>query len=145
MLDSLNSLFQRDLDKLEKEISSYVNEADLWVVKREISNSAGNLALHICGNLQHFIGKGLGKSSYERNREFEFNANNVSREDIISQIELSKDAINTTFSLLSSADLKKTYPIELRPEKFTTEYFLLHLAGHLNYHLGQVNYHRRLI
>lgn len=145
MLESLNVVFQRDLDKLKQEIISYSNEGDLWITKGDISNSAGNLALHICGNLQHFIGKGLGKSGYERNREYEFNAENVPRKEIIDQIEKTKEIVKTTFDVLSTNVLTKTYPIELRPEKFTTEYFLLHLAGHLNYHLGQINYHRRLI
>lgn len=145
MLDSINSLFQRDLDKLEKEISSYVNEADLWVVKGEILNSAGNLALHICGNLQHFIGATLGGNGYLRNREHEFNATAIPINDLIKEIDVTKKVINQVLTSFKQDDLIKDFPIEVFGHPMTTEYFVLHLLAHLNYHLGQVNYHRRLV
>ncbi len=41
--------------------------------------------------------------------------------------------------------LEAEYPILVFDHKTSTEYLLVHLTGHLNYHLGQINYHRRLI
>ena len=52
----LAELYERDLDKLRTEIASYENEPDLWKTDEGISNSAGNLCLHLTGNLKHFFG-----------------------------------------------------------------------------------------
>ena len=87
----LLDLYIRDLDKLEVELSSYPDEKSIWTTSGSISNSAGNLCLHICGNLQHFIGAVLGKSGYERNREFEFSAKNVPLEKLKIEISIKKD------------------------------------------------------
>ena len=117
----------------------------MWKIKGEISNSAGNLSLHLVGNLQHFIGKELGGMNYKRLRELEFSVKNVSRETLISQIENTKEIINKTLDGLDEMQLQAQYPILVFENKTSTEFFLLHLASHLSYHLGQVNYHRRLV
>ena len=145
MLGSLNQLYQRDLDKLSIEISSYTHEKILWELGDNIANTAGNLSLHICGNLQHFIGAVLGNSGYVRNRDLEFSARNISQEKLISEVNATKSIVEKTLHSLPEEALLKIYPIELFGHPMTTEYFLLHLLTHLNYHLGQINYHRRLL
>ena len=145
LTENLEKLFTRDLNKLIEELNLYKNENDLWIINGEISNSAGNLALHLVGNLQHFIGKELGGSDFIRNRELEFSLKNVSRETIISQIENTKEVINKTLKNLDLHQLEAQYPLLVFKENMTTEYFLLHLSSHLSYHLGQINYHRRLL
>ena len=143
---TLTELFERDLTKLKEEISLYVDESKIWAVKREIKNSAGNLALHLLGNLNHFIGAILGNSGYVRNRDAEFSEKNVPRAEIISNTDKTIGVIKSTLSKISDEDLKKDYPVKVLKDKVTmrTEFFLIHLSGHLNYHLGQINYHRRL-
>ena len=145
MLDSLISLFERDLQKLEKEILAYQKEKNLWHIEKEISNSAGNLALHICGNLQHYIGAILGKSGYVRNRDLEFSIKNVEREKIIEKIKTTQKIVAQTLSNLNPDDLSNNYPQQVLGYEMTTEYFFIHLYGHFTYHLGQINYHRRLL
>jgi uncharacterized damage-inducible protein DinB len=117
----------------------------MWVKADGINNSAGNLALHIAGNLQHFIGAALGNSGYVRNRKAEFAKNNVPKEEVIKEIDHAIEVIQMTLPRLSEDDLQKPFPIEVFESPIKTEFFLLHLLGHLNYHLGQINYHRRLI
>ena len=143
---TLTELFERDLNRLKEEISLYVDESKIWAVKREIKNSAGNLALHLLGNLNHFIGAILGNSGYVRNRDAEFSDKNVPRDEIINNIDKTIGVIKSTLSKISDEDLKKDYPVKVLKDKVTmrTEFFLIHLSGHLNYHLGQINYHRRL-
>lgn len=41
--------------------------------------------------------------------------------------------------------LQQEYPILVFESKTSTEFFLIHLSTHLAYHLGQINYHRRLL
>lgn len=145
LTDVLAKLFARDLAKLKNEIELYSNEKDLWKTSGEITNSAGNLTLHLIGNLKHFIGATLGNSGYVRHRDLEFSDSGVPRQSLITGIDETAAVVASTLSGLSEADLGKTYPIEVFGEPLTTEFFLVHLAGHLNWHLGQINYHRRLL
>ena len=144
MTESLNQLYQRDLDKLTQEINLYENEADLWKLSGDINNTAGNLALHLVGNLQHFIGAIMGDTAYVRDRENEFNAKNTPREEILSEIETTKKVIDQVLPTLTEEMLASATSDKI-PFDVTNEQFLLHLYGHLGYHLGQINYHRRLI
>ncbi|WP_308004955.1 DinB family protein [uncultured Chryseobacterium sp.] len=145
MTESLKSLFLRELNKLKQEIKSYKNETNLWKTEANISNSAGNLTLHIVGNLSHFVGAVLGNSGYVRNRELEFSLKDIPRMELIQQIEKTIETVTITLERLSDEDLQKQYPTEPLGYGMTTEYFLIHLFGHLSYHLGQINYHRRLL
>lgn len=142
---SLQSLFIRDLTKLKTEIEAYRNEKTIWKTDKNISNSAGNLCLHLVGNLNHFVGTILGNSDYVRNRELEFSQKNIPRTELTAQIDRTIATINRSLEKLSAEDLEKEFPVESLGYKMTTEYFLIHLFGHLGYHLGQINYHRRLL
>lgn len=143
--ESLKSLYTRDLNKLKTEIESYQNEQSLWKIDKDILNSGGNLCLHLVGNLRHFFGAILGNSGYIRNREEEFSLKNIPKSELLQQIEETLKDVISTLDQLSEEDLAKEYPIEPLGYTMTTEYFLIHLFGHLSYHLGQINYHRRLL
>jgi len=142
---SLVQLLHRDLDKLKDELNAYTQEADLWILQDGISNSAGTLCVHLIGNLNHFIGAVLGNTGYIRERDKEFSVRDVPRAQLLEEIEAVKTVILNTLSQLSEADLEQEYGLRVFRESMTTEYFLLHLSAHLNYHLGQINYHRRLL
>ena len=145
LVETLQSLYNRDLSKLKEEIGLYADEADLWKTGGAITNSAGNLTLHLIGNLRHFFGAVLGETGYIRDRDKEFLDAGVSRDELLAEIDLAAADVKATLAKLSPDDLAKTYPIELFGHPMTTEFFLVHLATHLNYHLGQINYHRRLL
>lgn len=145
MIQSIQSLFTRDLNKLKTEIESYQNEEIIWKTDKNISNSAGNLSLHLVGNLNNYIGATLGNSGYVRNRELEFSLKDVPRTELIQQIENTIEIVNSSLEGLSTEDFQKEYPSEPLGYEMTTGYFLIHLFGHLSYHLGQINYHRRLL
>lgn len=141
----LTQLFTRDLGKLKEEINSYTNEADLWKIDGKIVNSGGNLALHVVGNLRHFFGAVLGGTGYIRDREAEFSSKGVPRSEILTGIDAALTEVNATLQGLDETAYASKYPIEVFGEPMTTGYFLMHLGAHLNYHLGQINYHRRLL
>jgi hypothetical protein len=142
---NITVFYERDLDKLIEEINLYKNENDIWKTKEGINNSAGNLVLHLVGNLNHFIGKTLGDSDYVRKRDEEFSLKNIPRKKLISDLNSLKATIKNTFTKLSDGDLKKDFPLKIRDESFSTENMLIYLLAHLNYHLGQVNYLRRML
>lgn len=145
MLESLAKLYDRDLQKLISEIEAYGNEADLWLIKSEINNSAGNLCLHLMGNLNHYIGHQLGGTDYVRNRPLEFSDKNVPKAILIEKIEATRITLQEVLPNISNETLAENHTEEFFGGKDTNEFFLIHLLSHLNYHLGQVNYHRRLI
>ena len=138
-------LFARDLNRVKQEIALYSDEALLWSLKGDISNSPGNLCLHIIGNLNHFIGAVLGGSDYVRHRDREFNDKNVPRFEMLTAVDATILMVNNVLKKLTAEQLEQDYPIELFGKPMTTSWFLIHLHSHLNYHLGQINYHRRLI
>lgn len=140
----LSQLFARDLSTVKEEITAYSTEDALWVIADGISNSAGNLSLHISGNLQHFLGAVLGDSEYKRDRDFEFSGK-VTRQELLDDLEAAEKSVTETLETLSDEDLNKDFPMEIRGNTWKTEFFLLHLYSHLSYHLGQINYHRRLL
>lgn len=141
----LSEIYERDLIKLKQEIEEYVDAADLWLVDGDIKNTAGNLTLHIVGNLKHFIGAVLGGSEYLRDRDREFSEKDVAREELVRDIDETRAIVRSTFGQLTDDDCLQNYPIEAFGQPMTTGFFLIHLATHLNYHLGQINYHRRLL
>ena len=143
--EALNTLFTRELLKLRAEIEAYKQEANLWKVDKNIANSGGNLCLHLIGNLNTYIGAILGNSGYVRDRDAEFALKNIPRKDLIEKIDATIAVINRVLPTLSEKDLLAQYPIVVLKEATSTEFFLVHLATHLTYHLGQVNYHRRLL
>jgi Protein of unknown function (DUF1572) len=145
MTDHLIALFKRDLEKLVVELEAYTDESKLWVRAGEVKNPAGNLVLHLHGNLHHFVGKILGHLEFVRDREAEFSRTGVSRAELIAMVRAISAMLEKVLPSLSEADLAATYPLEVLGYPMTTGYFLIHLYGHLNWHLGQVNYHRRLI
>jgi uncharacterized damage-inducible protein DinB len=141
----LKRVFDRDLNILKKEIEAYQTESNIWIVADGITNSAGNLCLHLVGNLNHFVGTVLGNTGYIRQRDIEFSLKNVPRTELVQKIEGTIAMINQVLDQLTDEQLASVFPITVFSEGDTTAYFLTHLATHLTYHLGQVNYHRRLL
>lgn len=145
LIETLKILFNRDLNMLKFEIESYQNEINLWKIESNISNSAGNLCLHLIGNLNTYIGAEFGKTGYIRNRALEFSLKDIPKAELLSKIEATIIVVNNALDTISDQDLKAEYPILVFQNKTSTEYMLIHLTTHLAYHLGQINYHRRLL
>ena len=145
LVDTLVKLFNRDLKALKTELEAYKDEKNLWIVSAAIKNSAGNLSLHLVGNLNTFIGASLGNTGYVRQRDLEFSLKNVPRTELVKQIDTTIEVVENTLKSLTETDLKKEYKRRVLEDTMTTQYFLIHLTMHLSYHLGQINYHRRLL
>ncbi|HKA59346.1 MAG TPA: DinB family protein [Gemmatimonadales bacterium] len=145
MKDWITNVITRELKALRREIETYPSEDGLWEVLPGIANPGGNLALHLAGNIQYFLGNVLGKNGYVRNRDAEFGSRDMPRKDLLREIDNAIAAVETGMSQLSEADLAKPYPEAVGGVKSSTGAFLAHFATHLAYHLGQVDYHRRIL
>lgn len=142
---NIADLYERDLGKLSKEITLYKNEEDLWKAKEGIINPGGNLAVHIIGSVNHFVGSVLGKTGYVRDREAEFSVKDVPRDKILTDIEDAKKLAVKVISELSEEDMKKEYPLKVGDQPSSVREILIFFLAHLNYHLGQLNYLRRIL
>ena len=145
LTETLKLLFERDLNKLRNEIEAYKTEKNIWQIEKNINNSAGNLCLHIIGNLNWFIGAQLGGTDYIRHRDLEFSSTNIPKDNLLLEIVKTRSMLDNTLGKITSSQLELEYPILIFDKKTTTYHFLIHLTTHLAYHLGQINYHRRLI
>lgn len=145
MTEIITSLFERDINKLIEELMLYKNEETIWKIKEGITNSGGNLTLHLLGNLNHFIGATLGNTGYIRERDKEFSLKNIPRLQLVEELKKVNSVVKNTLTHLSDEDLEKNFPVPLNDKTLSTSFVLLHLLAHFSYHLGQVNYHRRLI
>ena len=138
-------LFSRDLTRLGRQIEAFPNDETLWETLPGVLNPAGNLALHIEGNLLEFVGRQLGKLPYKRNRELEFSLRGMSRHEIGTRIAELRQTIPAVIQELSAEQMEMEYPEVVLEVATTTRQFLIHLYGHLNWHLGQIDYLRRIL
>lgn len=145
LTQTLKTLFHRELNKLKQEIELYTEESKLWIIEKAIANSGGNLCLHLIGNLNTYIGKELGGTDYIRNRDLEFSQKDIPRDELLKKIDETILVVEKTLDTVTNQQLEEEYPAVVFAEKMTTGFFLIHLIAHLTYHLGQINYHRRLL
>jgi len=143
--DSLAAIYARELATLRMEVEAYPKDEDLWRTVPGIANPGGNLALHLAGNLQHFIGAILGGSGYRRNRDAEFGDKSVPRTLILERVDEAIRVVPKTVAGLGPEELDAEYPDPVAGVRLNTGDFLMHLAAHLSYHLGQMDYHRRIV
>lgn len=145
MVQWLTLLYCRELDDLEKELDLYPDDATVWATVPGVTNSAGTLTLHLCGNLQHFIGAKLGGTGYVRDREHEFAARGVPRVELKAEIARARQAVTATMAVLSEATLAEVYLYVPTGMRLPTGLFLMHLSTHLAHHIGQIGYLRRVV
>jgi uncharacterized damage-inducible protein DinB len=145
LIDILKKLFTRDLTNLKAELELYRDERNIWKTEGSIANSAGNLCLHLVGNLNTYIVAEFGKTGYVRHRDLEFSLKDIPREELIRKIEETISVVTQSLEKIREMDLEQDYPVKVFDFTMSIEYFLVHLSSHFTYHLGQVNYHRRLL
>lgn len=139
--------FDNGLNKLKEELLAYDDENTMWIIEKSIKNSAGNLAQHLVGNLKNFVGKYMGQIPYLRERDREFNERQFDRVTLLRLIDETKAVISKALADKDASFLEQPFPVEAVAvkENQTNGFMLSYLAAHLQYHLGQINYHRRLL
>ena len=143
--NELAAVFQRDLTKVIQQLQTFPNGPALWQLAPGVTNSAGNLVLHLEGNLREFIGRQLGDVAYQRRREQEFAAKGVPTAELVTRMEEVAELIPRVVASLSDEVMAAPYPSQVVGGYASTRQFLFHLLAHLNYHLGQIDYLRRFL
>jgi uncharacterized damage-inducible protein DinB len=142
---ALRTVLQRELRAVRRQLEAYPDDAAVWREVPGLPNTGGTLALHLAGNLRHFFGATLGKDGYVRNRDAEFSARGASRTELIAGIEAAAAAVDASLDSLGEEGWRVPYPEPIANRRVATDQFLVHLATHLAYHLGQLDYHRRAV
>lgn len=143
--NELAALFQRDITRLCQELRQFPDDGMLWRTLPGVTNSAGNLALHLEGNLREYVGRQLGHIAYTRQRDLEFATFGKSQQDLVAALEAVAKMVPEVIHALSDAALDADFPEDVLGKRIPTRQFLIHLHGHLNYHLGQIDYLRRIL
>ncbi|MEO6056192.1 MAG: DinB family protein [Gemmatimonadales bacterium] len=139
------AIIDRDLRTLRRELEAYPDPRQLWQEVAGMPNSAGTLALHLAGNLQHYVGALWAGTGYVRDREAEFARRNVPRDELVAEIERARAAVTAGLAHLDGGTLDADYPEPIAHMRIRTGEYLVHLATHVAYHLGQVDFHRRVV
>jgi hypothetical protein len=142
---SIETVITRELRAMRREVEAYPDEASLWRVVPGTPNTGGTLALHVAGNIQHFFGAILDRDGYVRNRDAEFSRRDVPRAELLRGLDAAIASAQRTLRELTDADLAGAYPEPIAKRTVATHVFIVHLATHLAYHLGQMDYHRRAV
>jgi hypothetical protein len=142
---TLRSLLQRELAAVRRSVEAYPDDRSLWIHPQGLPNAGGTIALHVAGNLQHFFGARLGQTGYVRNRDAEFAKRDVPRKEILAQLDAAALAVDAGMKAATPERLSTAYPEPLAGQSVMTGDFLVHLLSHLAYHLGQLDYHRRMV
>jgi hypothetical protein len=143
LTSTIAHLMLRELDTFKRQIEAFPDDEGPWTAQPGIANTAGTLALHCAGNIQHFIGARLGGTGYVRQRDLEFSRRGVPRKEILAELDRSID-VARWLSGKSDADIPAVFPDPFGGKLVNTDVMLVHLAVHLGYHLGQADYHRRI-
>lgn len=141
----LGRLFARDLARWRQQVEAFPDTASLWRTAGGFTNPAGTLALHVEGNLREYVGRQLGRIPYARNRDLEFRARDVERPEILDRLTSLAEAIPAVVAALTPAQLDADFPEPYDGLTLSARQFLVHLFGHANYHLGQVDALRRVV
>lgn len=145
-VDWFATILIRDLEGCKREIAAFSEEAAVWATPAGITNSSGTLALHLAGNIQHFVGAVLGASGYVRDRDREFAARGVPKAALLAELDAAIAAVRMAMGKDRLVDLDAPYPERVGGKiDVVTGDWLLSLAAHLAFHLGQMGYHRRLV
>lgn len=144
--EALADILSRELGRMVEQLRAYEDEEAIWALDEGILNSAGTLAAHGAGNLLHFVGTILGGTEYERNRDAEFSGEWIPRAELIRHLEEASRVVRAVIPGLTEDELEAPFPEA--PDRYagaTTYWFLIHLTSHLSWHLGQMDYHRRIL
>jgi Protein of unknown function (DUF1572) len=145
LLEELKTILLRDISGVERELDLYPDDSSVWKTVSGLPNPAGNLILHLAGNLQYFFGTTLGNTGYVRNRDAEFTKRDVPRSELRKELAGSRQGVLAAFERLSENALEQPYPVKITDTDFSTRLAVLQLITHLAYHLGQIDYHRRVV
>lgn len=145
LLEELKAFLLRDIASVERELDLYPDEESIWKNLPGLPNSGGNLILHLAGGTQYFFGSALASTGYLRNREAEFSKKDIPRSDLTKELHDARQAVLAGFATMTEEKLEQPFPARITDTDLSARLTILQLVTHLAYHLGQLDYHRRMV
>ena len=145
LIPIIQAMLLREMAAVQRSVQAYPDDASVWAQPDGVPNAGGTLVLHLAGNLQHYVGAVLGGNGYVRDRAAEFSRRDVPRAALLAEVAAALSAVERTLPTLREESLSQPYSEKIGGRVLTIETFLVHLATHLAYHLGQLDYHRRVV
>ena len=116
-----------------------LSEEEIWWRPNDASNSMGNIALHLCGNVRQWIISGLGGTEDTRQRDLEFSERGpISRDILVAKITGTVKEASRVIAKLSADDLVREYAIQ--GFRTTGCAAIARITAHFANHAGQVIY-----
>jgi len=143
--NDIATMLVRELEGFEREVLLFPSDESLWQTLPGLTNTAGNLALHVAGNLQHYIGTVLGKTAYKRDRNMEFSRRSGTRAEVVAELRQAATVVRYVLASIHEDTLAGEFPEALMGMKIRTNLLLIHLCAHSGFHLGQAGYLRRTL
>ncbi len=138
-------LLTRELAAFSRELDLFDDETLIWATVPGVANAVGTLTLHVCGNLQYYVGTVLGNTGYVRDRDREFSDRDVPRSYLVAELAKTAEVVRTVLADLPDESLTAEYPDVLGGPRMPTGLLLRQLTSHLAFHLGQAGYLRRAL
>jgi hypothetical protein len=114
-----------------------LSEREIWWRPNAVSNSAGNLVLHLSGNVRQWIVSGLGDAQDHRDRDREFTERGpIPRRVLIPLIRKTVDEACSVLDRLSENSLIRIHSIQ--GFRVPGMYAVSQVVGHFAYHTGQI-------
>jgi uncharacterized damage-inducible protein DinB len=116
-----------------------LSDEQIWLRSGENSNAAGNLCLHLAGNVRQWIIHGVGGKPDIRVRAREFQARGgVSRAELLERLRSTVEEACGVIEACEPAGLLRT----VRPQNYdvTVLEAIYHVVEHFAQHTGQILY-----
>ena len=121
-----------------------LSEEELWKRPNEVSNSVGNLMLHLCGNIRQYIISGLGNRDDIRERDVEFSISGGYTKAVL--LEKLHGILEESKGVLRTLD-NEAWLTDYQVQGFTLSGIgiALHVVEHYAYHTGQIAFWTKLL
>ncbi len=108
-----------------------------WQRPNDVSNSVGNLVLHLTGNVRQWVIAGIGGEPFQRDRPAEFAERGpLPQAQILAGLRDVVVRADQVIAGLSAADLEQEYSIQGRTVTGIAAVF--HVVEHFSLHTGQI-------
>jgi uncharacterized damage-inducible protein DinB len=136
--DCRRRLFDESLPRLKKCLA-LLSDEEIWTRPNAETVSAGNLVIHLCGNVRQWIVSRLGGAPDIRQRDAEFSEPGpMPRGKLQERLDTVMDEARQVLARLDPSSLAEPQTVQGFQE--TGVSILIHVVEHFSYHVGQISY-----
>lgn len=121
-----------------------LTEEEIWKKPNMVSNSIGNLILHLCGNIRQYIISGLGEQEDTRQRDKEFSINKLyGKAELLNKLQ---ETVAEAVAIVATTDAESLLTIRsVQGFSLSGVGIIMHVVEHFSYHTGQIAYWTKIL